>query len=226
MNAPRNNSIIASAQSTCHQSVSSADWKQAGWVGWCIGRSMHSALLPIDSGLWRAAFDFRLDYLCPAADENIAQCAIARRFEEQNIETPPSLARRQHVTFAPSAEFQYSTQYNAVRTPRSLWICMRVWQIKGRHRCRWTSKMNSLCSFLFAFKTHSHTLLDLDWANNAKATYVRRATTTHANSRSIEMGYSRKAPRISEWLFCQNSWYCILNSWKFIWESRYTSQNL
>lgn len=92
---------------------------ETGWVYW----KERGAFCIIAYWLWSAACSLWFPLGLPLPDENIAQCAIARRFEEQNgskRRRPLSLARPQHVTFAPSAEFQYSTQYNAVRTSRSV----------------------------------------------------------------------------------------------------------
>jgi hypothetical protein len=130
VNAPRNNSIIARAQCTCHQSVSFADWKQAGceWVGVLEGACiLHYCLLTLVCGVQPLISAWITFALLPARILHNVQLHAALRSKMER-RRPPSLAlaRRQHVTFAPSAEFQYSTQYNAVRTPRALWICMRV----------------------------------------------------------------------------------------------------
>lgn len=139
---------------------------ETGWVYW----KERAAFCIIAYWLWSAACSLWFPLGLPLPDENIAQCAIARRFEEQNGETPPSLVRS---TWLLLPRQNFNIRRNIMQcVPRALWICMRVWQIKERHRWRWTSKMNSLCSFLFAFKTHSHTLLDLDWANTAEGTYA------------------------------------------------------
>lgn len=91
LTSPRNNSTIAGVQCSCHQSVSFADWKQGG----CIGRSAapHSALLPIDSGLRRAAFDFRLDYLCPTRILHNVQLHAALRSKMERRRPRSSAAR-------------------------------------------------------------------------------------------------------------------------------------